>query len=187
VDQTAHFEFGVKAVNVQEDDDGTLHIEGIAADFQTDRDLEAFEPDAFEQGLKGFMENPVLLYHHDPKLQLGLVTVAQIDGKSLRIRADFPKPPESAGTAMQAYNLVKRGMMRGFSVGGSFFRHMTSSGPKIHQADLQEISITPLPVNPRTLFGVAGKAFGTAAEPELDARLSDLEVVFEAIGRRAAA
>lgn len=181
--ERAEFQFGVKAQEVREEDDGTLIIRGLASDFETDRDLEAFEPGAFEEGLKAFMQNPILLYHHKPDHQLGVVREAHLDGKGLHIEAAIPKPPEGSW-ATHVYNLVKNGMMRGFSVGGAFYRRMTDEGPKIFRSDTQEVSVTPLPVNPRTLFGVAGKAFGEDTDPELLARMDDLEVVFEALSRR---
>lgn len=170
-------------MEVDEADDGTLTIEGVASDFETDRDMEAFEPNAFERGMKAYLEtNPVLIFHHKPHMQLGQVTQAWIEGKSLRIRAEMPRPPESAGELLHIYNLVKRGMMRGFSVGGHFARRMTPSGPRIHDVDWQETSVTPLPVNPRSLFAVAGKAFGE--DPDEDALRSTvdrLEAIFNGL------
>jgi HK97 family phage prohead protease len=176
--QTATFEFGIKAVEVHEDDSGDLIIEGYASDFLTDRDAEAFEPGAFERGLKAYLDsNPILLYHHDPSKQLGVVEAAAVDGKGMPIRARIPKPP-SGSWAEHVYGLVKRGMMRGFSVGGAFQRRLTPDGPRIFDVDLQEISVTPLPVNPRTLFNVAGKAFEAPAEedPYADAK-AQLEAI----------
>lgn len=179
--ERAKFEFGVKAVEVHEDDSGDLILEGYAADFQTDRDKEAFEPGAFEQGLKAFLENPVLLYHHKPDHQLGVVEEAQLDGKGLRIRARIAKPAPGSW-AEHVYGLVKRGMMRGFSVGGAFARRMTAAGQRIYDVDLQEVSVTPLPVNPRTLFSVAGKAFGEESEVDaLERAVDSLDAVLTAL------
>lgn len=183
--EQAPFEFGVKAADWHEDADGDLILEGYASDFNTDRDGEAFEPGAFDRGLKAYMgSNPILLYHHKPSHQLGVVEEAQLDGKGLKIRARIAKPTAGAWSE-QPYDLVKRGMMRGFSVGGAFKRRMTPAGPRIFDVDLQEISVTPLPVNPGTLGQVAGKAFADPAEevdlqPQLDA-LDRLEAVFNAL------
>jgi HK97 family phage prohead protease len=177
VHERAEFELGVKAVEVSEADDGTLYIEGLASDFQTDRDLEAFEPDAFTRGLKAYLDNPILLYHHSPDKQLGQVTDAFLDKAGLHIKAMIPKPPAGSWAEL-IYDQVKRGIMRGFSVGGAFRRRMTSMGPRIYDVDLQEISVTPLPVNPRTMFAVAGKAFGDNDDAEQFQRLwSGLEGV----------
>lgn len=184
--QAAKFEFGIKAVDIQEQDDGTLVLEGYASDFLTDRDREAFEPGAFERGLKTFMQNPILLYHHKPSEQLGVVREAAVDGKGLRVVAEFPKPPD--GSPLQhVYNLVKRGMMRGFSVGGAFKRRMTALGPRIFDVDMQELSVTPLPVNPRTLFATAGKAFDDEDPSEFErlaAVVDGIETVLNTVEQR---
>jgi HK97 family phage prohead protease len=189
----AQFEFGLKAVNVEEDDNGDLILEGYASDFLTDRDEEAFEPRALQKAIDAFMANPVLLYHHQPSRQLGVVEEAQLDGKGLRVKARLAKP--IAGSwAEHVYDLVKRGMMKGFSVGGGFKRRMTSSGPRIYEMDWQELSVTPLPVNPRTLFGVAQKAFADPVEDPIDsaalmglhASLDRLEALYAEMAKRAA-
>lgn len=161
------------------EDNGDLIIEGYASDFDTDRHQEAFEPGAFEAGLKSFMANPVLLYHHKADFQLGVVEEATVDAKGLWIRARLAKP-EPQTTAADIFNKVKRGMMKGFSVAGDFYRKMTAEGPKIYKADLHEISVTPLPVNPRTLGAVAAKAFPADEEPEhLTKAVDDLESIVD--------
>jgi len=178
VRDVAKFEAGLKAVNVEEGDDGTLYIEGLAADFETDRDAEAFEPGAFQRGLDAYMANPVLMHVHRPDEQLGQVTEATLGAKGLHVKGEIPRPPDGTWAA-HAYNLIKRGMMRGFSVGGAFKRHMTPDGPRIFEVDLQEISVAPIPVNPRTLYGVAGKAFGEDPDAiEVDARLTSVSEHF---------
>lgn len=156
----ADFEFGFtldRKADVSETDD-TIIIEGYASDFEVDRQDEAFEPGAFQKALDDYMQNPVLLYHHKKDTALGAINEARLDKKGLWVRAQVPKPDEGT-TLSNYYNQIKAGVLRGFSVGGRFMRRMTPDGPKIFKADLREISVTPLPVNPRTLFAVAGKAF----------------------------
>lgn len=182
--QIADFSFGFtlgeKAVVTE--DDGHVYIEGLASDFGLDRQEEAFEPGAFEHGLKAYMEsNPVLLYHHKSDTALGQVVGANLtpDGLHVKARVDAPEP----GTIIADYvRKIKNGTLRAFSVGGKFYRRMTASGPRIFKADIGEISVTPYPVNPRTLFAVAGKAFESA--PELDSiEMSDFETRLENIDR----
>lgn len=166
--QTAEFEFGFtldgKAVVTEPDDNGHVYIEGLAADFGLDRQDESFEPGAFEAGLKAYMDtNPILVYHHKPDVALGQVTEANItaDGLHVKARVDAPEP----GTIIADYvRKIKSGTLRAFSVGGRFHRRMTANGPRIFKCDMHELSITPLPVNPRTLFAVAGKAFEAAED-----------------------
>lgn len=153
----------------------TVYIEGYASDFGLDRQDEAFEPGAFEKGMKDFMSsNPVLLYHHKYDQALGQIEEFEHrkDGLWVKARVDAPEPGTSLADVVRK---IKTGTIRGFSVGGRFKRRETVKGPRIHTADINEISVTPLPVNPRTLFAVAGKAFGD--DTDLQKLISQLEAV----------
>ncbi len=154
-----------KALSTEVDDDGDLWIEGYASDWGIDRQEEAFEPGAFERGLKAFLaSNPIMLYHHQYDKALGQFVDARIDSNGLWVRGRVDKP--SLGSwAEDVFNKIKRGTIKSFSVGGIFKRRMTEKGPRIFEADLGEISVTPFPVNPRTHFAVvAKKAFESKAE-----------------------
>lgn len=156
MEQQATFVLDTKA-SVHEEA-GDLVIEGYASDFEDDRQDEAFEPGAFDSAIKAFMENPALLYHHDFSKALGRVVDLRKDERGLYMKAVIDKP--SAGSwAEDIYHKVKSGTIKGLSVGGRFFRKNIGGKQRIHKADLMEISVTPMPVNPRTLFAVAGKAF----------------------------
>jgi HK97 family phage prohead protease len=160
--QVADFDFGftldAKAQITTNEDDGKLIIEGYASDFGIDREDEAFEPGAFEEGIKAYMQNPVVLYHHKKDTAMGQILDHRIDKGGLWVKAAIDKPADGTQLA-NYYQQVKNRVLRGFSVGGKFFRRMTPQGPRIFKCDVQEISITPQPINPRMLFAVAGKAF----------------------------
>lgn len=169
-------------------DDGTLYIEGTAADFGVDRQNEAFEEGAFDEGMKSYMErNPVLLYHHKGDKALGTVKAWERRGDGIWVKAAIEKPAVGSW-AEDVYNKVKSGVIKSFSVGGLFRRRPGADGvTRIHKADIAEISVTPLPVNPRTQFGLsplaaaAGKAFGELPEMDLEAAekaLTELEDAF---------
>lgn len=186
--QVADFELGFtldsKAIT---EDDGTLVIEGYASTFDVDRQDEAFEPGAFEKSLNDYLgTNPVILYHHRYDTAMGRVTDAKLDGKGLWVRGEVPKPPENSPVAGY-YQQVKDKVLRGFSVGGKFYRRMTSNGPRIFKCDMREISITPMPVNAGGLFSLAGKAFDNMESmdspvevdtTEIEARLAKLDETF---------
>lgn len=180
--ETANFEFQFvldgKAVTA---DDGKLRVEGYAAGFDVDRQDEAFLPGAFTKGLQNFLKRGApLLYHHHYDKSLGQVEEARIDGKGLFLKARLDDPEPGTELA-DVWNKVKAGSIKGFSVGGIFKRKQTPAGPRIHTADLVEVSITPVPVQPDTLFAVAGKAFGSddaaaqAAIDNLNSLLDELE------------
>lgn len=149
---------GAKSVAGTEDD-GSIIIEGLASDFGIDREDEAFLPGAFKKGIDTFMAtNPVLLYHHKNDHALGQVLDLDPRPDGLFMKARIDKPA-TGSWAEDVVAKVKTGTIRGLSVRGLFKKKATPNGPRIYQADLAEISVTPLPVNPRTLFQVAGKAF----------------------------
>lgn len=180
----ARFQFDTvldtKSTTITEDANGDLIIEGFASDYGQDRDEEAFEPGALDDGLKSYMEtNPVLLYNHrfGPGNALMLGQVLEVDngrinpatgkpGLHFKARVDNAEP----GTeARDIYNKVKRGTLRGVSIGGKFYRRWLDGARKIHKADVFEFSLTPVPSNPRGLAAVATKAFGEDQDgPEID-------------------
>ncbi len=180
--ETAPFELGFtldsKSV-VEAAPDGKLRIEGYAAGFGLDRKDEAFLPGVFERGLdKYFKDNPVLLYHHHYDQALGTVEEVKLDGKGLFVKAALDDPEPGTNLA-DVYNKVKSGTIKGFSIGGIFKRKMTPQGPRVHQADFAEISVTPLPLEPGSLFALAGKAFGT--DDEVEKALNSLTTLLDTL------
>lgn len=176
--EQASFELGFtldgKAVT-EKASDGKLRIEGYAATLGMDRKDEAFLPGVFEKGLdKYFKDNPVLLYHHQYDKALGTVEDVKLDQKGLFVKAALDKPAPGSW-AEDVYNKVKSGTIKGFSIGGIFKRKMTLHGPRVHEADFAEISVTPLPLEAGSLFQLAGKAFGDeGAEEKAIERLGEL-------------
>lgn len=152
---------GYKAVH----DEGDVIIEGYAADFNRDRENEFFVPGAFERAVEGAKGAP-LLYHHDPSHSLGNIEDLQLRDDGLWIKARVAKA--TAPRDVDIVDKIKRGIIRGLSVGG---RMKKNPNGMIDSIDLREISVTPLPVNPRTLFAVAQKAF--AAEDDDDCGCQD--------------
>lgn len=170
---------GKAVVEAPEEENAGLRIEGYAAGFDTDRMDEAFLPGAFNKGLERFMAtNPVLCYHHHYDQALGVVEEAKLDGKGLFVKAKLDSPEPGTPLA-DVYNKVKSGTIKGFSVGGIFKRKATPKGPRIHTADIVEISVTPLPMEPGSLFALAGKAFGT--EPDLGQHIEALSALFDSL------
>lgn len=186
--EQAPFELGFtldgKAV-AEKAPDGKLRIEGYAATLGLDRKDEAFLPGVFEKGLdKYFKDNPVLLYHHQYDKALGVVEDVKLDQKGLFVKAAID-PPAPGSWAEDVYSKVKSGTIKGFSIGGIFKRKMTPQGPRVHEADFAEISVTPLPLEAGSLFQLAGKAFGDeSAEEKAIERLNELfDTLGEAVGK----
>lgn len=146
---------------VEELDDGDLLIEGTAAVYDgIDREGENFEKGAFERGIKSFLNGQAALcYHHKHDHLLGkVIELEEVEGKGLKFKARVDHQPETS-PLRHLYNAVKKGSLRGVSVGGFFRRKLTEAGRKISDVDLTEISLTPVPVHNQTSFAVvAGKA-----------------------------
>lgn len=142
-----------------ETEDGDLIIEGIAADYEPDRVGEAFVPGVFAKAIEAFLSRGgPLMFHHKHDQQLGQVKELRETDKGLFIKAIVPKPADGS-PLRDHYDKIKRGMMRGLSTWGTAIRERTRDGIKIVEVDLQEISVTPLPVGPNAMFNVAAKAF----------------------------
>lgn len=173
------FDFSLDADARVELEGKALRIEGYAAGFDRDRENEAFERGVFDKGLeKYFKRNPVLCYHHHTDQALGVVEEAKLDGKGLFVKARLDDPEPGTPLA-DVWNKVKSGTIKGFSVGGIFQRRMTPAGPRIHTADVAEISVTPVPMEPGSLFALAGKAFGS--EENLDEAIAAVAALNAAV------
>lgn len=169
-EQAADFIFdldldGQKAA-VEELDDGSLLIEGIAANLTMDDEEEAFEPGVLEEGVKA-LKGASILYHHRSGHALGQVleTALNRNGEKMELqvkgRIDAPK----GGWADDVVHKIKTGSIHGLSVGGKFFKRLTENGWRIYKARLRELSVTPYAISPETNFSVvAGKAFAEAGD-----------------------
>ncbi len=194
------FELAGKAVNdvpaaiVSETEDGDLLIEGYAAVWDgDDRQGENFVPGAFQAGLDRFLAGQAALcYHHKHDACLGKVLDLREEGKGLKMRARVDGAVRNHPTLGVIYEQIKRGTFNGLSTFGYFTRGVGALANKIVNADLTEISVTPVPVHPGTSLSVlAGKALDSH-EPEQDpaddftevsARIDQLDAIFELLSK----
>ena len=175
-----NWDFALQGKAVEEGDD--LYIEGYASDFDVDRDNEYIAPGALQKALDAYMQNPVLCYHHKMSDAMGQVVEARVDSKGLWIKARVDQP-EPGTEAANRFRQVAKGTLRGFSIGGFFKKAVERGRTIINEIDLVEISLTPTPVNPRTLGTVVGKALGDdTAEAEMETPLVEaLETVLGSV------
>lgn len=186
----AEFTYNMPTSEVKAQTNGTLIIEGVASDLDLDRDGEAFLPGALDAAMERYMaSNPLVTYHHDSSKALGRALAYDFnhpgaEGKLwVQVAVDPPPEGDTSSWHAVAYNSIANGTTKGFSVGGDlhttdpqtgayralgigggFKRVMTADGPRIAEADVQEIAITPLPVNPRTYFMVKPEGAAKAME-----------------------
>lgn len=194
------FELAGKAVDdapssvVSETADGDLLIEGYAAVWDgDDRQGENFVPGAFQAGLDRFLAGQAALcYHHKHDACLGKVLDLREEGKGLKMRARVDGAVRNHPTLGVIYEQIKRGTFNGLSTFGYFTRGVGDLANKIINADLTEISITPVPVHPGTSLSVlAGKALDSQQTEqnsandftEVSARIEQLNAIFELLSK----
>jgi hypothetical protein len=151
-----------EAVTVEEN--GDLVIEGYAAVWEgEDRQGENFAPGAFERASKAFVEGQgALCFHHKHDHVLGRVEHLQEDGKGLKMRARVDGAIANHPVLGTIYNQIKKGTLRGLSVGGFFKRAIIEGKQRIADMDFTEISVTGVPVHTGPSFAVvAGKALAS--------------------------
>lgn len=158
------FTIGGKALtdeSVTVAENGDLIIEGYAAVWEgEDREGENFVPGAFERASKAFLEaGGPLCFHHKRDHVLGQVTDLGEDDKGLKMRARVDGAIQKHPVLGTLYEQVKKGTLKGLSVGGFFKRAMIEGKRRIADMDFTEISITGVPIHTGPSFAVvAGKA-----------------------------
>lgn len=110
-------------------------------------------PGAFKESLKKRM--PKMFWNHSSNSPVGVYEEAYEDEKGLylkgRLLLDIPK-------AKEAYVLMKNGAVDGLSIGfltvdSGFEKRDDRTLRILKKVDLLEVSITPLPANPKALIG----------------------------------
>jgi HK97 family phage prohead protease len=157
-----------KSQLVTVEQNGDLIVEGYAAVWDgDDREGENFVPEAFQHGVKTFLEGQAAFcYGHKHDKLLGRFLDLRPDGKGLRFRARVDGAIQTHPELKTYYQQIKNGSLRGMSVGGFFHRGEVEGKQKIVKCDLTEISAVPVPCHPGTsLTVVAGKALEDLSTP----------------------
>ena len=146
---------------VEVDENGDLTIEGYAAVWEgDDRQGENFAPGAFTRAAKAFLKSGgPLCFHHKHDQVLGTVTELEEDDKGLRMKARVDGAIAEDPSLKTKYQQIKKGTLKGLSVGGYFRRALVEGKKRIADMDFTEISVTGVPVHTGPSFAVvAGKA-----------------------------
>jgi HK97 family phage prohead protease len=176
--------------NVRVEENGDLILSGYAAVWEgEDREGENFVPGAFTRAAKAFLDaGGPLCFHHKRDHVLGQVTDLREDGKGLKMEARVDGEIAKHPVLGTIYNQIKKGTLKGLSVGGFFKRALIEGKRRIADMDFTEISVTGVPVHTGPSFAVvAGKALLDDVEvptlPEVDEiRDSDKGAIVYVIG-----
>ena len=147
-----------------EEDDGGVHICGMASTHDTDRAGDVIAAEAWSKGgLSNFEKNPIILFNHDYNKPIGRATGLKVNDNGLELKAKISKSAPD-----HVAELVKEGILGAFSVG---FRVKDADyleetdGLKIKDAELFEVSVVSVPCNQAATFSLS-KSFDSMEEYE---------------------
>ena len=147
-----------------DEDDGGVHICGMASTADFDRAGDTISAEAWTKGgLNNFEKNPIILFNHDYNKPIGRATGLKVTENGLELKAKISKSAPD-----HVAQLVKEGILGAFSVG---FRvkdadYITETdGLKIKDAELFEVSVVSVPCNQAATFSLA-KSFDSMDEYE---------------------
>jgi HK97 family phage prohead protease/HK97 family phage major capsid protein len=145
-----------------DEDDGGVHICGMASTHDEDRANDVIMAEAWTKGgLRNFEKNPIILFNHDYNKPIGRATGLKVTENGLELKAKISKSAPD-----HVAQLVKEGILGAFSVG---FRvkdadYITETdGLKIKDAELFEVSVVSVPCNQAATFSLA-KSFDSMDE-----------------------
>ena len=149
------------------DEDGGVHICGMASTSDFDRAGDTIDATAWTKGgLANFEKNPIILFNHDYNHPIGRATGLKVTENGLELKAKISKSAVVPSGAVA--DLVKDGVLGAFSVG---FRVKDADylsetdGLKIKDAELFEVSVVSVPCNQAATFSLA-KSFDSIDEYE---------------------
>lgn len=116
-------------------DDEERMVYGYASTPQLDSDGEIIKVEAFEKALPEYMKFPTIREMHQPKA-VGTTKNAELKKEGLYIGAKI--------VSDEAWKMVKEGVYRGFSIGGSVIQRVKNV---ITDLSLTEISLVDVPAN----------------------------------------
>lgn len=120
---------------------------GIASTSDPDRDGEIIDQNGWD--LTNFLENPVILAHHNyHNFPIGKAIEIGVENGKLMFKMVFSQATEEA---KQAYQLVQEGILRTFSVGYIPREYDPKDQNITKKAELLEISLVAVPANPKAV------------------------------------
>lgn len=123
-------------------DDDQRMVYGYASTPDLDSDGEVIKVEALERALPEYMKFPTIREMHQPKA-VGTTKSAEIRENGLYIGAKV--------VSDEAWKLVKEGVYRGFSIGGSVVQRIKNT---ITDLSLSEISLVDVPANKAAMIEV---------------------------------
>lgn len=137
----------------------SIYIEGYASTIDIDRSGDVVPISVWEEGIKNYLKNPIILAQHDHDDPIGRMVEHKLDEKGLWIKARI-------SAAAEVFNLVKDEILTAFSIGFRILDAEYNAAAEVFlitKLELVEISVVSVPCNQNTLFNLS-KAFDSAED-----------------------
>lgn len=137
----------------------SIYIEGYASTVDIDRGGDVVPASVWEQGIKNYLKNPIILAQHDSDDPIGRMVEHKVDAKGLWVKARI-------SAAAEVFNLIKDEVLTAFSIGFRILDAEYNAAAEvfmIKELELVEISVVSVPMNQNTLFNLS-KAFSSAED-----------------------
>lgn len=129
---------------VEDQDDGTIIVEGIASSEQPDADGEVIKADAIKAAIPDYMKFGAIREMHQAKAAGTTLEISVNDANETIIKALI--------VDSDAIKKVKSGVYKGFSVGGSTTKRDDLNKTIITGLNLVEVSLVDRPCNPNAVI-----------------------------------
>ncbi len=138
----------------------SIYIEGMANTTNVDRDRDVIPMAVWEQGVKNYLKNPIILAHHEADDPIGRMEEHKITPEGLWVKSRI------SAACGKTFDLIRDSVLTAFSVGfiikDAVYDSLTDLFI-IKELELLEISVVSIPCNQDSTFSLS-KAFGSAAE-----------------------
>jgi uncharacterized protein len=141
--QNKAFKLELKSLSEQGTFTGMASVFGV-----TDLGGDVVEPGAFSRTLQHKGGEVPILFSHDTRQPIGLGRVKETRS-GLEISGELVL---QSAKAMEAYHLMKKGVLKGLSIGYDSIRDTVSNGVRhLHELKLFEVSLVVFPMNESAL------------------------------------
>jgi len=137
----------------------SIYIEGYASTVDVDRGGDVVPASVWEDGIKNYLKNPIILAQHDHDDPIGRMIEHKVDATGLWVKARI-------SAAAEVFSLIKDEVLTAFSIGFRIIDAEYNAAAEvflIKKLELVEISVVSVPMNQNTLFNLS-KAFSSAED-----------------------
>lgn len=142
---------------VEDNEDGTITVAGIASSEAVDSDGEIITADAMRAAIPDYMKFGAVREMHQP--------IAAGTAVSCEVQDDGKTYIEALVVDSESVKKVKAGVLKGFSIGGKVQTRNKKDRKIIEAIKLVEVSLVDRPANPEAIIGLV-KMEDTDVDPE---------------------